>query len=394
MSLGEGGQDEAVSGLEPAGELAMGHDACHLHLHACRTRLLLEVQAPAAITDEDQPWPSVAHEGERFDETDEILLLLEPAHVDYGWPRGHGARSGCELLRVDAVGKVGEPRPRGMRGKLSLYLVRGDDDAGRPGKGRAFEPAVETWLEAGPRDARDLGVVIAVGNHEGRAEAPARHQRGDHAGKLLDAEGLALAELARVEHGEQQGVEADRPASPAGKEHDLVEELSVGREVGEGLAEVAEVVNAVVGVAVAAQVVIEESLVLARAPKVTQPAAEGGQDADGAQRSRRAHVPCPYARSRSSTMRSSLNFLVTVSEARRPSDTRRSASARRRSTAPASAPASLRSTSRPVASSSTASGVPPMRVPTTGRASAAASRGTRLNGSGHTAGCTTTSASL
>ena len=124
--------------------------------------------------------------------------------------------------------------------------------------------------------------MIPVGDDEGNTVERPRQQRRDDPRKLLDAERLALAELAAVQEGQEEGVGAGGPRSAAGKDRDLVEEQRIAGEVAQRFLEVAEVVDAVVGLAVVAEIVVEQPLVLARAPEIREPAPEGRQDADGA----------------------------------------------------------------------------------------------------------------
>src|SRR5207247_3710704 len=130
------------------------------------------------------------------------------------------------------------------------------------------------------------------------------------------------------------------PRPALGQQHDLVEEERIAREIGKRFAKVAEVVHAVVALAVMAEVVVQQPLVLARALEIREPATEGGQDADGpgaGHRGRSFPTLSPYARRSSSTMRSPLNFAATNSAACRPSVWRRPGSARRSSMARAKA---------------------------------------------------------
>src|SRR5205814_4907743 len=114
-------------------------------------------------------------------------------------------------------------------------------------------------------------------------------------------------------------------------------------EVGERFPKVAHVVDAVVALAVVSQIVVEQPLVLAGAPEIREPAAEGRQDADRAEWPILGHrldfvsAIDPYARRRSSTMPSPLNIALTTSAAGRPSARRSSASASSPESEPAEA---------------------------------------------------------
>jgi hypothetical protein len=268
----------------------MGDDSEELGLDSGGARPLLEVATEDAVAHEDEAW-RLPDLGERLDEPGEILLRRQAPHVEHGAGAvgGPGRRGRGEALRVHAVGKVGETRPGGVPGEQGLHLVGGDNDAGGAGKRHALEPAVEARLEPRAGETRDLAVVIPVGDDEGDAVERPRHQGRDHPRKLLDAERLALAELAAVEEGQEKGVGAGGPGAAAGKEPHLVEEQRIAGEVAQRLLEVAEVVDAVVGLAVVAEIVVEQPLVLARAPEVGEPAPEGGQDADRPERGRTAH---------------------------------------------------------------------------------------------------------
>ncbi len=132
--------------------------------------------------------------------------------------------------------------------------------------------------------------MIPVGDDEGDAVERTRDESRDDPGKLLDAERLALAELAAVQEGQEESVGAGGPGSAAGKHRDLVEEQRVAGEVAQRLPQVAEVVDAVIGLAVVAEIVVKQPLVLPGAPEIGEPAPEGGQDADRPERTPPAHV--------------------------------------------------------------------------------------------------------
>src|SRR5207244_2496009 len=367
----------------------VGHHREEVRCHARLPRLSLQLAAQAAGAQEDELERWRTDQSQRLDEPGQVLLLLEAAHVQYGaLPRGGpGFLPWREAVRIHTVGEVGEPRLARVGGQQGLHLARRHDHTRRPGEGRALEPVVEPRLEPRPGDPRHLGVVIAVGDDERSSIEPSRDESRHDTGELLDPKRLALAELAAVEEGQEEGVRARGPPSALGQEHDLVEKEWIPGEVGERCPKVAHVVDAVVALAVVSHIVVEQPLVLAGALEIREPAAEGRQDADRAEWAILDHrldvfsAIDPYARRRSSTMRSPLNFALTISAARRPSARRSSGSASSSSIARARASGSLRSTRSPVDLSSTASGVPPILVPITGLANAAASSGTRLKGS-------------
>src|SRR5207249_7487654 len=139
---------------------------------------------------------------------------------------------------------------------------------------------------------------------------------------LLDPERLALAKLATVDERHEQGVRAGGPWPTPGQQHDLVEEERIAREIGERFSKVTEVVHAVIALAVVAEVVVQQPLVLARALEIREPATEGGQDADGpgaGHRGRSFPTLSPYAPTSPSTMRSPPNFAAHNSAPCRPS---------------------------------------------------------------------------
>src|SRR5713101_5671237 len=393
IALGERRQHEAVGALEVPRQLAVGYDASEVYRDAPLAREPLEVAAQAAVSQDAERERGHLDPRQRLDQPAQILLPLESPRVEDGVrPGSRLRRRRREAVRVDAIGEEGESRLGRVGRQEALHLARCHDHAGRPRKGHALEPAVEQRLEPRACDPGHLGVVIAVGDDERNAVEGARDESRHDAGELLDPKRLALAKLATVDERHEQGVRARGPWPRPGQQHDLVEEERIAGKIGEGFAKVAEVVNAVVALAVVTEVVVQQPLVLARTLEIRQPAAEGGQDADGpgaGHRGRSFPTLGPYTRRSSSTMRSPLNFAVTDSAACRPSVWRRPGSARRSSMARASAAGSLRSTRSPVDLSSTASGVPPILVPITGLAKEAASSGTRLKGSGQTAGWTT-----
>ena len=162
---------------------------------------------------------------------------------------------------------------------MRLGLRARDDHAGGPRKRVVLETPQQPWLQPGPRDARDLRVVVAVRDDERHAPEPVGDERGQHAGKLLHPQRLARAELPRMEQRHQQGIELRRPRAAAWDDAHALEQQRIVGEVLEALVEIGEVVDARPGARVGRQIVAEQTVVLSGAAQVGEPTAEGRQDA-------------------------------------------------------------------------------------------------------------------